>query len=94
VRSHPSATQHQIFLGIFLAFLILEGVPDVLLRVPFRTEWRILTPYLVLYHAMNYGFVVMVWKASRFQGIIMLLLLCVQIVVNLITHQTGVRRQS
>lgn len=84
----PGAARYAIFLGIFLAFLALEGIYDFVLKVPFREnwDWRLLTPYLMLYYAMNYGFVVMVWKTSLAGGILMLVLFVVQIVLNIITH--------
>ena len=84
----PGAARHAIFLGIFLAFLALEGIYDFVLKIPFREswDWRLLTPYLALYYAMNYGFVVMVWKSSLAGGILMLVLFVVQIAINIITH--------
>ena len=86
VRSEKNAVQYFIFLGIFLAFLILEGLLDFVWKVPFRENWRILSPYLVLYYAMNYGFIVMVWKDSTSRGILMLGLFVVQMVANMSTH--------
>jgi hypothetical protein len=86
VARTENAWRYGVFLGIFLAFLILEWVYDFWLKVPFRQDWRLVTPYLVLYYAMNYGFVVMVWKTSLAGGILMLVLFVVQIVVNLVTH--------
>lgn len=35
---------------------------------------------------MNYGFIVMVWKDARSQGILMLALFVVQLVANFSTH--------
>ena len=51
----PGAARHAIFLGIFLAFLALEGIYDFVLKVPFREnwDWRLLTPYLALYYAIQ-----------------------------------------
>jgi hypothetical protein len=86
VAREGKASQYGVFLGIFLAFLALEGVYDFVLKVPFRQNWKLLAPYLVLYYAMNYGFVVMVWKTSLAGGILMIVLFVVQIVVNLLTH--------
>lgn len=40
VRSEEKAVQYLIFLGIFLAFLILEGLLDFVWKVPFRQDWR------------------------------------------------------
>jgi len=65
VQQEKKAVQYSIFLGIFLAFLALEGLYDHILKIPFRKNWKPLTPYLVLYYAMNYGFVVMMWKTSE-----------------------------
>ena len=86
VSQEQKAVQYSIFLGIFLAFLALEGLYDHILKIPFRKNWKLLTPYLVLYYAMNYGFVVMVWKTSLPRGLIMLGLFIIQIIVNICTH--------
>ncbi|GAH17115.1 unnamed protein product, partial [marine sediment metagenome] len=77
-----------IFLGIFLAFLAIEGLYDFVLKIPFRENWnwKLLAPYLILYYAGNYGFVVMVWKTSLMRGVIMLSLVIIQIIINIITH--------
>ena len=81
--------RYSIFLGIFLAFLALEGIYDWILKLPFRQNWRLLIPYLCLYYSMNYGFVVMVWKTSLIEGLIMLALAIIQIVVNISSHRKG-----
>jgi len=88
VFQEQKAVQYSIFLGIFLAYLALEWVYDFVLKVPFREKrnWKLLVPYLGLYYAMNYGFVVMVWKTSLVGGLIMLGLFIIQIFVNLRTH--------
>lgn len=86
VLQEQKAVQYIVFLGIFLAFLALEGVYDFVLRIAFRQNWKLLTPYLLLYYAMNYGFVVMVWKSSLTGGAVMLALTIIQIVVNISTH--------
>ena len=62
VQQEQKAVQYTIFLGIFLAYLALEALYDFILKISFRQNWKLLTPYLCLYYAMNYGFVVMVWK--------------------------------
>lgn len=85
-RSQPQGVQYTVFLCIFLAFLALEGLFDFVLRLPFREQWRLLVPYLMLYFAMNYGFVVMSWKASPKQGLVMLALFVLQIAANIATH--------
>jgi hypothetical protein len=86
VRSEQQAGQYRIFLILFLAFLALEGWLDFVAKVNFRADWRILTPYLFLYYAMNYGFMVMVWKVSRSRGGLLLALFAAQLVANFITH--------
>lgn len=82
--------QYSIFLGIFIAFLILEGLYDFVLKVSFRDNmrknWKLLTPYLMLYWSMNYGFIIMPWKYSVVQGGIMLSLFIVQLISNMISH--------
>jgi len=88
VVKEQKAVQYSIFLGIFLAFLAVEGLYDFVLKIPFRENWnwKLLTPYLILYYAGNYGFVVMVWKDSLMRGVIMLSLVIIQIIINIITH--------
>jgi len=78
--------QYVIFLCIFTAFLLLEGLYEFILKVPFRSNWKLLTPYLMLYWSMNYGFVVMSWKNSVLQGSIMLVFFIVQLIANILSH--------
>ena len=91
VQQEDKTVRYSIFLGIFLAFLALEFLYDYILKIPFRENikkyWKQAIPYLVLYYAMNYGFVVMVWKNySKIGGAIMLGLFIIQIIVNMRTH--------
>jgi len=91
VQQEHKVVQYSIFLGIFLIFLALEFFYDYVLKIPFRENlkkyWKPAIPYLVLYYAMNYGFVVMIWKNySKTSGIIMLGLFIIQIIVNISTH--------
>jgi len=91
VQQENKAVQYSIFLGIFLVFLALEFFYDYVLKIPFRENlkkyWKPAIPYLALYYAMNYGFVVMIWKNySQIRGAIMLGLFIIQIVVNISTH--------
>lgn len=91
VQQENKAVQYSIFLGIFLVFLALEFFYDYVLKIPFRENlkkyWKPAIPYLALYYAMNYGFVVMIWKNySQIGGAIMLGLFIIQIVVNISTH--------
>jgi len=89
VQEHKTV-RYSVFLVIFLAFLLLEWLFDWVLKVNFRENWRKnwkwLVPYLGLYYAMNYGFVVMPWKTSLAWGLIMLGLFVVQVVANLKSH--------
>ena len=82
--------QYTIFLAIFLAFLFVEWLFDYALKINFRENWKKnwkwMVPYLGLYYAMNYGFVVMPWKTSLVWGLIMAGLFVVQIVANLRSH--------
>jgi len=84
------SSRYVIFLGIFLGFLLFEWLLDYYLKINFRENfkrnWKWILPYLGLYYAMNYGFVVMPWKASLAWGIIMLGLFVVQMIVNLRSH--------
>ena len=90
VVQEQKTVRYSIFLGIFLAYLLLECLFDHVLKINFRENWRKnwkwLVPYLGLYYAMNYGFVVMPWKTSLAWGLIMLGLLIIQIITNLRTH--------
>lgn len=89
VHQEQKTLQYTIFLGIFLAFLAIEALYDWILKIPFREKmnWKQLTPYVALYIAMNYGFVVMAWKYySLLGGILLLGLFIIQIITNLVTH--------
>jgi len=89
VQEHKTV-RYSIFLGIFLAYLALEWLLDYVLKINFRENWKQnwkwVVPYLSLYYAMNYGFVVMPWKTSLLWGLVMLGLLVVQIITNLRSH--------
>lgn len=82
--------EYSIFLGIFLAFLVLEGLYDFVLKIPFRENfrknWKPLIPFLALYWSMNYGFIIMSGRHSAVQGGIMLGLFIVQLATNLVSH--------
>jgi hypothetical protein len=90
VAQQQKTVRYSIFLGIFLAFLLLEWLYDYVLKINFRENfrknWKWVVPYLILYYAMNYGFVVMPWKTSLVWGLIMLGLFIVQIIANLKSH--------
>lgn len=90
VLQEQKTVQYSIFLAIFLIFLLVEWLFDYVLKINFRENWKKnwkwIIPYLALYYAMNYGFVVMPWKASLTWGLIMLGLFVVQIVTNLRSH--------
>jgi hypothetical protein len=90
VAQEQKTIRYSIFLGIFLAFLLLEWLYDYVLKINFRENWRKnwkwVVPYLILYYAMNYGFVVMPWKTSLVWGLIMLGLFIIQIIANLKSH--------
>ncbi len=90
VVQEQKTVRYSVFLGIFLAFLLFEWLYDYVLKINFRENWKKnwkwLVPYLGLYYAMNYGFVVMPWKTSMTWGFIMLFLFIIQIITNLRTH--------
>jgi hypothetical protein len=89
-EQQAKSVQYSIFLGIFLVFLLLEWLLDYIFKINFRENmrrnWKLVIPYLGLYYAMNYGFIVMPWKTSIAWGIIMLGLFIVQIITNLRSH--------
>ena len=89
VQQEHKTPRYIIFLGIFLAFLVIEALYDWILKIPFREtiDWKLLAPYVALYISMNYGFVVMTWKYySVPYGIILLVLFVIQIIANILTH--------
>ena len=90
VAQEQKTVRYSIFLGIFLVFILLEWLYDYILKINFRENWKKnwkwLVPYLGLYYAMNYGFVVMPWETFLAWGLIMLALFIIQIIVNLRTH--------
>jgi len=90
VIQEQKTVRYGIFLGIFLAFILLEWLLDFVLKINFRENWKKnwkwIVPYLGLYYAMNYGFVVMPWRTSLAWGIVMLCLFIIQIITNLRSH--------
>jgi len=84
------SVRYAIFLGIFQAFLLLEWLLDHVSKINFREDfkkyWQWAVPYLALYYATNYGFVVMPWKTHLAWGLIMLGLFIIQIIANLRSH--------
>ena len=90
VHQENETMRYTIFLGIFLVFLLIEWLFDYVLKINFRENWRKnwkwMLPYLGLYYAMNYGFIVMPWKSSLAWGITMVCLFIIQIITNLRSH--------
>jgi len=90
VVQEQKTVRYSIFLVIFLVFLLIEWLFDYVLKINFRENWRKnwkwIVPYLGLYYAMNYGFVVMPWKTHLPWGLIMVGLFIIQIIVNLRSH--------
>jgi len=90
VVQEQKTVRYGIFLGIFLAFIFLEWLFDFVLKINFRENWKEnwkwIVPYLSLYYAMNYGFVVMPWRTSLLWGLVMLCLFIIQIITNLRSH--------
>jgi len=90
VVQEQKTVQYGLFLGIFLAFILLEWLFDFVLKINFRENWKKnwkwIVPYLGLYYAMNYGFVVMPWRTSLPWGLVMLCLFIIQIITNLRSH--------
>jgi hypothetical protein len=90
VVQENKTVRYSIFLVIFLAFLTIEWLFDHVLKINFRDNWRKnwkwILPYLGLYYAMNYGFVVMPWKTSLPWGLVMLGLFIIQLITNLRSH--------
>ena len=79
-----------VFLVIYLVFLLIEWLYDYVIKTDFRENWlknwKWAVPYLGLYYAMNYGFVVMPWKSHVPWGILMLVLCIVQLYTNIRSH--------
>jgi hypothetical protein len=86
VRSDQKVTQYRMNLGIFLFYLLVEGLLDFVLKTDFRANWSVLGPYIALYNTMNLGFIVMTWKDSRKQGLLMLALFILQLLANYCSH--------
>jgi hypothetical protein len=90
VVQEQKTVRYSIFLGIFLTFILLEWLLDYVFKINFRENWmrnwKWLVPYLGLYYAMNYGFVVMPWKTSLVWGLVMLCLFIIQVIANLRSH--------
>ena len=90
VAQEDKSIQYGIFLGIFLVFLLFEWLLDYALKINFRENmkknWKWTVPYLALYYATNYGFIVMPWKTYLPWGLVMLGLFIIQIITNIRSH--------
>ena len=88
--SEKAMIEYVVFLIIFFAFLLFEWLMDFIFKIEFRenfkTNLKWVIPYLCLYYAMNYGFVVMPWKLHLSWGLIMASLFIIQIALNLWSH--------
>ncbi|MCR4440424.1 MAG: hypothetical protein QHJ34_14905 [bacterium] len=60
-RGQPLGVQYTVFLSMLLAFGF-RGSVWLVPRLPFGQEWSLLAPYLMVYFAMSFGFVVMSWE--------------------------------
>ena len=76
-----------IFISLYLAYLLIEFLFDYALKIDFRSNWKLLVPYLIFYYAMCYGFFVISWRTSKIFGIIMLCLTTVQIAAHILSHK-------
>ncbi|MBN2238154.1 MAG: hypothetical protein JW712_00130 [Dehalococcoidales bacterium] len=94
VITEHNDNRYIVFLALFLAFLLVEWLFDYVVKVDFRSNliknWKWTFPYLGLYYAMNYGFVVMPWKTHLTWGIVMLVLFVIQLVTNIRSHPKSV----
>ncbi|HTY91683.1 MAG TPA: YwiC-like family protein [Methanocella sp.] len=93
VAEEKKSWQFGVFLGIFITYLALEALYDFVLKLDFRHNWKQLLPYLCLYFAMNYGFVVMVWKWSLLPGLLMLALFVAQIAINIWANHADILKR-
>ncbi|TFH31347.1 MAG: hypothetical protein E4G98_00240 [Promethearchaeota archaeon] len=76
-----------VFLGIFFLYMGLEFVYEFWLKIDFRHNWKLATPYILLYYMMNYGLVMMPWAFSLTMGGILLGLMIIQYIVNFWSHK-------
>ncbi|MHA1617862.1 MAG: hypothetical protein ACTSVZ_01175, partial [Promethearchaeota archaeon] len=75
-----------IFLGLFFSFMGIEFIYDFWLKIDFRKNWKLATPYIILYYTMNYGLVMMPWAYSTVMGRIILGMMIIQYIVNIWSH--------
>ena len=76
-----------LFLVIVLVYLCFEVTLDWVLKKDFRKDWRLLTPYLMLYFFANYALVIIVWKSNLTFGAILLTLYITQLIFNAFSHE-------
>jgi hypothetical protein len=82
------------FLGFYLAFLVIELLFDYILKIDFRTNWKLLTLYLIFYYMANYSLIMMNWLFSSTLGLIILILFIIQLLANILTHQTAKKKNN
>jgi hypothetical protein len=74
------------YLAVVLVYLGFEVLLDWVLKKEFRSNWKVLIPYLALYFFANYALVMIVWKSNLTLGIILLALYIIQLIVNIFSH--------
>jgi len=72
--------------GLILLFVLLEILYDWILKIEFRSNWKFLVPYLILYYIANYAIVVLPWEENKVFGEILLGLMILQLGVNTWSH--------
>jgi len=80
------ASWYTIYLAIVLVYLLVEALLDWVLKIDFRSNWKLLIPYLVLYFFANYALVMIVWRTNLTLGIIILVLYIIQLIFNALSH--------
>lgn len=75
-----------VFSVFILSFLVIEILYDYVLKLEFRSDKKLLIPYLILYYAMNYALIAMNWSVNLALGIVVLILFIVQLTFNIAKH--------
>ena len=76
-----------IYLGILLVFYIAELILDYLWKIPFRSNLKILIPYLLLYYVACMGLVAINFTLNISVGIVNLILYFTQMIIGIIQER-------
>jgi hypothetical protein len=83
-----------VFVIIFMVYLIIETLLDFVLKTDFRSNIKVAIPYVILYYMANYCVVMLVWLENITAGVVVLILMIIQYIMNAWSHPKPGKRDE